>query len=136
MVASKTALLLLFIYVKILLENNKSCWFLKQPRILPFLCHKSATTCHIDSYKVSNSKLKPDLSSCVKTEMIEPTTPPQQPYKQGTFFWTPCTEPISLSTAGLLVSSCKGERYLFQYSMFRKLTSRFLDTKQNRCGRC
>ena len=32
---------------------------LKQPLILPFLYHKSATTGQIDSYKVSNSKLKP-----------------------------------------------------------------------------
>ena len=51
--------------------------FLEQPLILPFLCHKSATTCQIDSYKVSNSKLKPDLCSSVKTEMIESTAPPQ-----------------------------------------------------------
>ena len=50
---------------------------LKQPLILPFLCHKSATTCQIDSYKVSNSKLKPDLCNCVKIEIIEFTTPPQ-----------------------------------------------------------
>ena len=45
--------------------------FLKQPLNLLFLCHKSATTCQIDSYKVSNSNLKPDLRNCVKTEMIE-----------------------------------------------------------------
>ena len=61
--------------------------FFNQSHILPFLCHKSATTCQIDSYKVSNSKLKPDLSSCVKTEMIESTVPPQQPHERGTIFW-------------------------------------------------
>ena len=60
--------------------------FLKQPLILPFLCHKSATTCQIDSYKVSNSKLKPDLCNCVKAEMIEFTAPPKQPHKQGASF--------------------------------------------------
>ena len=51
--------------------------FLKQPLILPFLCHKSATTCQIDSYKVSNSKLKPDLCNCEENEIIESTNPPQ-----------------------------------------------------------
>ena len=60
--------------------------FLKQPLILPFLCHKSATTCPIDSFKVSNSKLNPDLCNCVKTEMIESIAPPQQPHKRGTIF--------------------------------------------------
>ena len=35
--------------------------FLKQPVILPFLCHESATTGQSDSNKVSNSKLKLDL---------------------------------------------------------------------------
>ena len=63
--------------------------FLKQQQILPFLYHISATTCQIDSKKVSNSKLKPDLCSCVKTEMIEFTVPPQQPYKRGTIFGHP-----------------------------------------------
>ena len=51
--------------------------FLKQPPILPFLCHKSATTCQIDLYKVSNSKLKPDLCICIKTGIIEYTAPSQ-----------------------------------------------------------
>ena len=41
--------------------------FLKQPLILPFLCHKSATICKIDSNDVSSSKLKSDLCSCVKS---------------------------------------------------------------------
>ena len=45
--------------------------------ILPFLCHKSATTSHIDSYEVSNSNLKHDLCNYVKTEIIESTAPPQ-----------------------------------------------------------
>ena len=44
--------------------------FLKQPHILPFLCHKSATTDQIDSNKVSNSKLKLDLCNYVITEII------------------------------------------------------------------
>ena len=61
--------------------------FLKQPLILPFLCHKSATTCQIDSYKVSNSNLKPDQYNCVQTEISESTAPPQQQDKRGTIFW-------------------------------------------------
>ena len=60
--------------------------FLKQPFILHFLCHRSATTCQIDSYKVLNSKLKPEQRSFVKTEMIESTATPQQPHKRGTNF--------------------------------------------------
>ena len=60
--------------------------FLMQPLILPFLCHKSATTCQIDSNKVSNSKLKPNLSKCVNSVVIESTAPPQQPHKRGTNF--------------------------------------------------
>ena len=54
--------------------------FLKQPLILPFLCHKSVTTCQIDSCEVSNSQLK--LHLCIeviesKTEMIESISPSQ-----------------------------------------------------------
>ena len=64
--------------------------FLKQPLFLPFLCHESATTCQIDSYKFSNSKLEFDLCSCVKIEMIEFTAPPQQPETGHKFFRTPC----------------------------------------------
>ena len=60
--------------------------FLKQPLILLFLCHKSATTCQVDSYKVSNSKLNSYLCSCIKTEMIESEAPPQLPHKRGTIF--------------------------------------------------
>ena len=41
--------------------------FLKQPIILLFLYHKSATICQIDSEKVSISKLKPDLRDYLKT---------------------------------------------------------------------
>ena len=51
--------------------------FFKQSLILPFLCDKSASNCQIDSYKVSNSKLKSDLCNCVKIEKIESTAPPQ-----------------------------------------------------------
>ena len=51
--------------------------FLKQRLILPFLSNKSATTCQIDSNKVSNSKLKLDLCNCVKIEIIESADPPQ-----------------------------------------------------------
>ena len=62
--------------------------FLKQPFILSVLCHKSATICQIDSCKVSNSKLKPDLRNCVKTKIFESMAPPQQPHQRGTiFFW-------------------------------------------------
>ena len=60
--------------------------FLKQPLILPFLGHKSATTCPIDSNKVSNSKLNLDLCNCVKTEIIESAVPPQQPHIRSTNF--------------------------------------------------
>ena len=59
---------------------------LKETQILPFLCHKSATTFQIDSYRVLNSKLKSDLCSFVKTEMIEYTAPPQYPHKRSTIF--------------------------------------------------
>ena len=61
--------------------------FLKQPQILPFLCHKSATICQINSSEVSNSKFKLDLCNCVKTEMIEHTSPPQWPHKRGKIFF-------------------------------------------------
>ena len=37
-----------------------------------------ATTCHIDSDKVSNSKLKLYLCNCVKIEIIESAAPPQE----------------------------------------------------------
>ena len=40
--------------------------FLMQQLSLPFLYHKLAITCQIDSGKVLNSKLKPDLCNCVK----------------------------------------------------------------------
>ena len=52
--------------------------------VLPFLCHKSATTCQIDSNMVSNSKLKPDRCNCVTTETIKATSPPQQQCKRDT----------------------------------------------------
>ena len=50
--------------------------FLKQPLVLSLLYHKSATTCQNDSCKVSNSKFKPDICNCVKTEIIEFLAPP------------------------------------------------------------
>ena len=62
--------------------------FLKRPLLLPFLYHKSATTCQIDSNMVSNSKLKPDLCNCVKIERIELVAPLQQTHKWGTVFRT------------------------------------------------
>ena len=49
---------------------------LKQPLVLPFLCRKSATTYPIESYKVSNSKLRPDQCNCVKIKILESTAPP------------------------------------------------------------
>ena len=58
--------------------------FLKQSLILPLLYHKSAITCQIDLYKVSNSKLKPYLRICVKTKIIESMSRPQQLHKRGT----------------------------------------------------
>ena len=45
--------------------------FLMQLLILPFLYHKSATTCQVDLYNVSNSKLKASLCRCVVSEMIQ-----------------------------------------------------------------
>ena len=39
-----------------------------------------------DLYKVSNSKLEPDLSNGVKIEIIESTVPLQQPHKRGAMF--------------------------------------------------
>ena len=60
--------------------------FLKQPLILPFLCHKSTTICQIDSYKVSNPMLKPEICNSIKAEMIKSTAPSQQPHKRGTIF--------------------------------------------------
>ena len=51
-----------------------------------FLHHKSATTCQIDSYKFSNSKMKPGLCNCVKTEIKESTAHPKQKHKRGTIF--------------------------------------------------
>ena len=60
--------------------------FLEQPLIMPFLCQESATTCQIDSNKVSNSKLKHGLRDCVKIDKIEFIPPPQHPHKLGTIF--------------------------------------------------
>ena len=65
--------------------------FLKQLLTLHFLCHKSATTCQIDSNKVSNSKLNLDLCNCINNEITESIAPPQQPHKRRTIFVTPCT---------------------------------------------
>lgn len=62
--------------------------FLKE-QIVSFLCYKSATiNCQIDKNKASNSKLKLDLCSCVRTEIINAIAPPHQPHKCGTFFGT------------------------------------------------
>ena len=51
--------------------------FLKQPPILLFLFHKSATTGQIDLYKV-----------CVKAKIIESMAPPQQKHKRAQIFGT------------------------------------------------
>ena len=63
---------------------------LKQQFILALLCHKSTTTCQIDSNKISNSKSEPDLCNCIKWETIEATAPPQLARKQGKIFGTNC----------------------------------------------
>ena len=60
--------------------------FLKQPFFFTFVCHKSATTCQIDSNKVSNSKLKPELCNCAITEMTESTAPPQHSKNRHNIF--------------------------------------------------
>ena len=73
--------------------------FVKKPLILPFLCHKSATTCQIDSYKVSNSKLKPEQCRFLKDKMTESTAPPQQPHKRNTIFGTPYIVMMTLARA-------------------------------------
>ena len=57
---------------------------------LLFLRHESAVTFQIDSNRVSNSKLKLDLCSFVKTKVIESTAPPQWPHKRVQLFGTPC----------------------------------------------
>lgn len=44
---------------------------LKQPTILPFLCHKAAITCQLDSNKVSTSKLKPDSCKYLKLRQFK-----------------------------------------------------------------
>ena len=75
--------------------------FLKQPHILPFLCHKSATTCQTDSYMVSNSKFKPHLCNCIKTEMIESIAPPQQPHKRGTII---LGHPVNKACYGYIIN--------------------------------
>ena len=86
-----------------LLQNNRSAVFETTIRIrLSFVCHKSATTLQIDSYKVLNSKLRTDLCNCVKTEVIKSTAAPQQPNKRGTiFFETPCIT-LQVETTGTL----------------------------------
>ena len=38
--------------------------------ILPVLCHKSATTCQVDSHKVSNSKVKNNLCKNMKPMLM------------------------------------------------------------------
>ena len=40
--------------------------FLKQPLVLPFMCHKTAITAQNDSNEVLNFKLKPTPCSDVK----------------------------------------------------------------------
>ena len=87
--------------VKILIQSQNpffenllyfDCWrsevlFWKQPLVIPFPSHKSATTSHTNSNRVSNSKLKHGIWNCVKTEMIKYTVPPQEPHKQSTISW-------------------------------------------------
>ena len=58
--------------------------FFEKTTYLPFLYHKSATTCQLDSYKVSNSKLKPDLCNCAKAEIIESMASPHSSNTKGT----------------------------------------------------
>ena len=86
--------------------------FLKQPLILPFLCHKSATTCQIDSNKVSSSKLESDLCYCFKTGIIESTTPPQQSHKRGTIFWDTLVDFIVLPFQSDKISDKVGQTFL------------------------
>ena len=71
--------------------------FLKQPLIVSFLCHKSATTSHIDSNKVSNCSLKPNLCNSAKTEITENTASPQQLTQTGhNFLGDPVHRPFTI----------------------------------------
>ena len=69
------------IYLDVAGEQYRRNDIFKATTYVAFLYHKSATTCQTDSSKVSNSKLKPELCNCLKTETIESTAPPQQPNK-------------------------------------------------------
>ena len=63
-----------------LLENNRSAMFeasFEATTYLPFLCHKSVAACQIDSYKVSDSKLRLELCNYAKFEIMESTAPSQ-----------------------------------------------------------
>ena len=53
--------------------------------------NKCATTCQIDSYKVSKSKLKPDQCNCKETGMVISKAPLQQLHKGAKFSGAPCT---------------------------------------------
>ena len=89
--------------------------FSKQPLTLPSLCHKSVTTSQTDSYKVSNSTVKPNLCNCIKSKMTQSTEPPQQPHKQGTILsWTLCS--------GLQ----KERSFLWNMQSFLKYAKKFL----------
>ena len=92
--------------------------FLKQPQILPFFCDKSATTNQIDSIKVLNSKFKPDLYNCVKTEKTESMAPPQEPYKRGTIF---VGHPQAIDLLAILHKRL--DRALFLYIFIRDVRS-------------
>ena len=52
----------------------------RQNKWLPFHCYKSATTCQIDSDKVSDS----DQCNYLKTEIIGSAGAPQSSHKRGT----------------------------------------------------
>ena len=59
---------------------------MKQPFILPFSSHASATTCQIDSHKVLNSSYKSHAMQLCKIVTIKDVAPPQKPNKQGATF--------------------------------------------------
>ena len=58
--------------ILILPENNRNSVF-RQPFILVFTCHKSATIGQIDSNKAPNAKSKPDQFNDVKTKTMKAT---------------------------------------------------------------
>ena len=78
--------------------------FVKQPLIFHFLGHKSAATCQVAQNKISNSKLKTDRCSNVRTETMLRLFRSNHTNK-AQFFGTPITSLISWKIAKMKTSS-------------------------------